>query len=143
MKKETDFPDTRKEVTPEDSSGFFLRVVSLAEFNKIKNGQAEPGVRWFMMPKLRLPPQAFNWMVLKGGPYPYDCALLLTPDVVERCGIEIEGPDGSSMDRWHPAARLGNVNRLQPQDLKDATQLLLQIAEFVGEDPVPLGIMQV
>jgi hypothetical protein len=143
MKKEIDFPDTRKEVTLEDSSGYFLRVVSLAELEAITSGKAEPEVRWFMMPDLRIPPQAFNWMVHKGGPYPYDRALLLTPDVVERCGIEIEGPDGPSMDRWYPAVRLANVNRLQSQDLKDATHLLLQIADLLGADSGPLEIMQV
>ncbi|OGK62875.1 hypothetical protein A2334_01775 [Candidatus Roizmanbacteria bacterium RIFOXYB2_FULL_38_10] len=131
----------RELVTEKDSTGYFLRIVSDEEYRLIKEGKLGMPMRWFMMPEYVVPPQAANWMVLKDTDT-YTHALLLTSQVVERNGVAIYELDSNRIDRWYPAVRLNSKQPLQPQDYRDATELVRAQTNGLNAQPSSLDLMR-
>ncbi len=132
----------REPVTEQDSTGYYLRIVSGEELENVRAQRPGMPMRWFMMPDHMVPPQAVSWMALGKGPHEYSKAILLTPEVVEKNGIFIYEYDSTVIDRWYPAVRLESKTQLVPGDYRDATQLVLDSAQGLKPDAYPLDIMR-
>jgi hypothetical protein len=123
------YAKSREVVLPEQSSGYFLRVVSQAEYESILAGN-RLSARWFMLPDFVLPSTAVLWMVYgKAASHQYDQAILISQRVTNEYQLEIIEPDSPIIDRTYPAIRLDpdRLSQIPPHKIKNATSLLHEL----------------